>query len=34
MKDGHCLDKLDNEENAIKYAKRVDGIVSEYKQIR
>lgn len=34
IKDGHCLDKLDNEENATKYAKNVGGIVTEYKQIR
>ena len=30
MKDGHCLDKFDNEENATKYAKKVGGIVTEY----
>lgn len=31
MKDGHCLDKFDNEENANKYAKKVGGKVTEYK---
>lgn len=30
MKDGHCLDKFNNEENAIKYAKLVGGKVREY----
>lgn len=30
MKDGHCLDKFDNEENATKYAKKVGGIVTQY----
>lgn len=30
IKDGHCLDKFDNEENAIKYAKHVGGIVTQY----
>lgn len=30
MKDGHCLDKFDNEENAIKYAKKVGGKVTQY----
>ncbi len=30
IKDGHCLDKFDNEENAIKYAKHVGGKVKEY----
>jgi nitrous oxide reductase accessory protein NosL len=30
IKDGHCLDKFDNEENANKYAKKVGGIVTEY----
>lgn len=30
MKDGHCLDKFDNEENAIKYAKHVGGKVKQY----
>lgn len=30
IKDGHCLDKFDNEENANKYAKHVGGIVTEY----
>lgn len=31
IKYGHCLDKFDNEENANKYAKKVGGIVTEYK---
>ena len=30
MKDGHCLDKFDNEENANSYAKHVGGIVTQY----
>lgn len=30
IKHGHCLDKFDNEENAIKYAKHVGGKVTEY----
>lgn len=30
IKDGHCLDEFDNEENAISYSKRVGGIVREY----
>jgi hypothetical protein len=30
IKDGHCLDKFDNEENANKYAKKVGGIVTQY----
>ena len=34
IKDGHCLDIFNNEENAIKYAKRVGGKVTEYKQIK
>lgn len=30
MKDGHCLDKFDNEDSALSYAKRVGGKVTEY----
>lgn len=30
IKDGHCLDKFDNEENAIKYAKHIGGKVTQY----
>ena len=29
IKDGHCLDKFNNEEDANKYAKHVGGIVTE-----
>lgn len=31
MKDGHCLDKFDNEDEALSYAKHMGGIVTEYK---
>lgn len=30
IKDGHCLDKFDNEENANSYAKHVGGKVTQY----
>lgn len=30
MKDGHCLDKFDNEDSANSYAKHVGGIVKQY----
>lgn len=30
IKDGHCLDKFDNEVSALNYAKHVGGIVTEY----
>lgn len=29
MKDGHCLDKFDNEDSALSYAKLVGGKVTE-----
>jgi hypothetical protein len=30
IKDGHCLDKFDNEDSALSYAKHVGGKVKEY----
>jgi hypothetical protein len=30
IKDGHCLDKFDNEDSAISYAKHVGGKVTQY----
>lgn len=30
MKDGHCLDKFDNEDDALSYAKHVGGKVTQY----
>ena len=30
MKDGHCLDKFDNEDDALNYAKHVGGKVTQY----
>ena len=30
MKDGHCLDKFDNEDSALSYAKHIGGKVTQY----
>ena len=30
IKDGHCLDKFDNEDDALSYAKHVGGKVTQY----
>ena len=30
IKDGHCLDKFDNEDDALNYAQHVGGKVTQY----